>query len=98
MSRRLRCCGNDGEMRGNMTRCRLVVVCHRPRKKEDDNEGRMMAQQEAGDGEGGDLVAGTPGTFVIHLFDRDGNERGNKARQAVTKERRWQNKTTTGRG
>ena len=41
-----------------------------------------MARQGAGDGEGGDPFAGATGTFVVHLFDRNGDEHDNTPRQA----------------
>ena len=38
---------------------------------------RTMARQDAGDGEGGNPFANATETFVLHLFDRDGDDRGN---------------------
>ena len=46
---------------------------------EDNNEGRRMTRRDARDGEGGDLFAGVTGTFVVHLFDCDGDKRGDTA-------------------
>ena len=35
-----------------------------------------MAWWDTRDWEGGDLFAGATGTFIVHLFDCDGNEHG----------------------
>ena len=43
---------------------------------EDKDEGQTMGQRNAGDGEDRDQFASAAGTFVIHLFGRDGKERG----------------------
>ena len=36
-----------------------------------------MALQDATDWEGGDPFAGATGTFVVHLFGRNGDKHGN---------------------
>ena len=43
---------------------------------EDDDDGRMMACWDTEDVGGGDPFARATGTFVIHLFDRDGDKHG----------------------
>ena len=35
-----------------------------------------MAWQDTRDGEGGDMFAGVTGNFVVHLFDHNGDKRG----------------------
>ena len=49
-----------------------------PLLEERDNKSRMTAWRDAGDWEceGGDLFAGATSTFVIHLFNRDGDKHG----------------------
>ena len=48
-----------------------------------------MAWWGAGDGEGRDPFAGATGTFVIHLFDRDGNKRSNMTQYMTDKGEEW---------
>ena len=47
---------------------------------EDDDDGRMMACWDTEDVGGGDPFARATGTFVIHLFDRDDDKRGDTTR------------------
>ena len=45
-----------------------------------------MTWCDAGDGEGRDLFAGTTGTFVVHLFNRDDNTHSNMTQYVADKE------------
>ena len=55
--------------------------CHAPPPlDEHNNTGQAMARREGGDGEDRDPLAGGTGPFVIYLFGRDGDERGNITR------------------
>ena len=44
-----------------------------------------MTWRDTGDGEGRDPFASATGTFVIHLFDRDGGKCSNMTRQVTDK-------------
>ena len=50
---------------------------------EDDDGYWTMTRWDTGDGEDGDLFAMVAGTFIIHLFDCDGDKRGNTAQQLL---------------